>query len=95
MESRDLARVQRDVAVRVAELRRNLGLTQSEFADRALVSAHWVRRIEGGTRDLKMSTLVKLARCLGVDVSELFTRPSSSKAGPGRPKKAKRSRTGK
>lgn len=71
----------------MAELRRRLGLTQADFAERARVTAHWVRRIESGTRDLKISTLEKLARCLEVDVAELFERPSEPKAGPGRPRK--------
>lgn len=87
MERRDLGQLQGDVALRVAELRRRLGLTQADFAERAGVTAHWVRRIESGTRDLKISTLEKLARCLEVDVSDLFVRPTEPKAGPGRPRR--------
>lgn len=88
MEPRDVGRVQSDVALRVAELRRRLGLTQAEFAERAHVTPHWVRRIESGTRDLKISTLQKLAHHLSVDVAELFARPTEAKAGPGRPRRA-------
>ena len=87
MGARDAGQVQRDVALRVAELRRRVGLTQAEFAERAGVTAHWVRRIESGTRDLKISTLERIAYHLQVDVAELFAPATEPKAGPGRPRR--------
>jgi len=57
---------------RLAEVRRAKGFTQESLADKANVTALTVSYIEQGRQWPRISTLQKLAKCLGVSVSELF-----------------------
>lgn len=60
-------------AVRLKKLREAAKLSQKELAERAGVSVSIVFQSEQGQRiDPKMSTLVKLARALGVGVEQLI-----------------------
>lgn len=56
------------------EVRRELGLSQEEVAARAGTNLHQVGRLERGSRDIKLSTLVKLIDGLGVPLSEIVRR---------------------
>jgi len=61
------------LARRVKELRYAAGITQQELAHRAGLSMSVVTQIEIGTRtDPKLSTLLGLARGLGVEVADLL-----------------------
>ncbi len=57
---------------RLAELRRKRGLTQEQLAEKADVTALSIGFIEQGRRWPRLATLHKLARCLDVEVMELF-----------------------
>jgi transcriptional regulator with XRE-family HTH domain len=52
--------------------RRRLKLTQEALAERADMHTVEVGRAERGVRDLRISTIVKLARGLGVPAGELL-----------------------
>lgn len=57
---------------RLAELRRKRQLTQEQLAERADVTVLSIGFIEQGRRWPRIATLHKLARCLEVEVMELF-----------------------
>lgn len=66
--------------VQIAEIRKALGISQGELADRVGMSRPYLAQIENGTRNLTTSRQVALAEGLGVDPSELvdFSAPSQS-----------------
>ena len=66
--------------VQIAEVRKALGISQGELADRVGMSRPYLAQIENGTRNLTTSRQVALAEGLGVDPSELvdFSAPSQS-----------------
>lgn len=53
-------------------MRKELGLTQEQLADRAGLSSIYLGTIENGRRDPSVSTVFSLARGLGVPVPELL-----------------------
>lgn len=57
------------LANHMRDRRRALGLTQEELAEMAGLSANYVARIELGLRTPSLSTTVRLARALGLEVS--------------------------
>jgi len=63
---------------RLRELREEQGLSQTRLAQRADLNPSTVNQIELGVRLPTMGTLHKLARTLGVSVSELV--PDAPKA---------------
>lgn len=73
------------VGRRIAELRRAKAWTQEQLAEKLGSSVQWVSRIEGGTVNLTIHTLVGLGRVLDVDVVELFVAPAPEP--PRRPRK--------
>jgi transcriptional regulator with XRE-family HTH domain len=60
------------VAANLRRLREQAGLTQDALAQRASMDASELRRIEGARRDPGVRVVTRLARGLGVSVSELF-----------------------
>lgn len=83
---------------RVRTLREAMGLTQERFAERAGLSYKYYQAVEGGRKaDLRLSTIIKLASGLGIEVWQLFgpddpapslaTRGSGAKRPPGRGRK--------
>lgn len=60
------------LAMRIKRLRKAKGLTQEVLAHRAKLSHGYIARLEIGRHDPTLSTLKKLARALGVSVSELL-----------------------
>lgn len=58
-----------DVAEAVIRLRRRRGMTQQELADRMHTQQPAVARIESGQSNMRLSTLVELARALDAVVS--------------------------
>jgi transcriptional regulator with XRE-family HTH domain len=58
---------------RVRALREAMGLTQERFAERAGLSYKYYQAVEGGRKsDLRLSTIIKLAAGLGIEVWQLF-----------------------
>ena len=60
------------VAMRLRQFRRQRGLTQQALAEKARLSLGYVARLEIGRHDPKLSTLAKIAKALGMTVSELL-----------------------
>jgi transcriptional regulator with XRE-family HTH domain len=68
MATRDSQRLAR----RVRELREEGGLSQMDMVRRhGWTLSHW-QKIERGVLDPRMSTLLRIAKSLGVSASELF-----------------------
>lgn len=86
MKKADLVR---QVTGQLADLRRSLGVTQEELAERLDVPVQHISRIESGGQNITLATLQRFAVALGVSVSVVFV-PTAT--GPGRPPKTKRQR---
>lgn len=56
---------------RVGTIRRALGLTQEELAERAGIGGSYLARIEGGTRHPTLTVLAAIASSLGTSVATL------------------------
>jgi len=72
---------------RVAELRAVRGFTQREFAARAGLSDRYLQRVEAGTENLTVRTLVKLSNAFSVPLVELLAPPTMPRARLGRPRR--------
>lgn len=81
----DFDRVIHDVGRRIAECRRDLGLTQEEFAERLGMAPNNLQRVELGMQNLTVRTLVRVAKALGVKTGELFEAPRDRTVKVGRP----------
>lgn len=66
------ARRLKQLGERVKRLRKQKGLTQEQLADKVRVSSTYIGFIEQGQRNPSINTADKLARVLGVKLSELF-----------------------
>jgi transcriptional regulator with XRE-family HTH domain len=71
---------------RVAELRAERGWTQAAFAERMGIATKYLQRIEAGDENLTVSSLLRLAEALAVELEELFVPPTTLRR-PGRPQK--------
>lgn len=57
---------------RVAELRRNAGYSQEQFAFMCNVDRTYIGTIERGEKSPTLNTIVKISNALGITKSELF-----------------------
>ncbi len=58
---------------RIKELREALGLSQEAFAEKAGLTYKYYQKVEAGRkRDIRLSTLEKLAKACGVELWELL-----------------------
>ena len=57
---------------RVAELRRNAGYSQEQFAFKCELDRTYVGAIERGEKSPTLNTIVKIVNALGISKSELF-----------------------
>jgi transcriptional regulator with XRE-family HTH domain len=57
---------------RVAEVRKSRGVTQQQLAEQIGMSVVAIAYIETGKRWARLGTLSKIAKCLQVDIQELF-----------------------
>lgn len=63
----------RRLLARVRQIREARGLSQESFAERAGLKYKHYQSIEAGRKtDIRVSTLLKLAKACGVELSELF-----------------------
>jgi len=89
MGSLDADEVIGDLGYRISELRSGLSLTQSKMAELMEVSIQYYQRIEYGTENLTIRSLIRIANILGVGVNDLFVPPSSRETKRGRPARTK------
>lgn len=88
MRPLDPYRVVRWVGGRVAERRRDIGLTQEELAERLDVSIKYLQRVEAGQENLTIESVVTVANALEVAPGYLIQQPRSAPPRkPGRPRK--------
>jgi len=58
---------------RIKTLRETLGLSQEAFAEKAGLGYKYYQHVEAGRkRDIRLSTLEKLAKACGLELGELF-----------------------
>jgi len=67
--------LRRAVGGRIAEARRERGLTQEQLAERLSKSAKYVQRVESGSENLGLDSLAELSSALEVPPSSLFQLP--------------------
>jgi transcriptional regulator with XRE-family HTH domain len=62
------------LGARIRELRLRKGMRQEDFDDETElgITARGFQEIEYGHKDVRIYTLYKIAKCLGVDLSELL-----------------------
>ncbi|WP_018547459.1 helix-turn-helix domain-containing protein [Streptomyces sp. LaPpAH-108] len=56
---------------RIREVREERGLTQQQVFLRAPLSRTYYQHVENGTKNPKLETLLRIARAIGVPLSEL------------------------
>ena len=54
-------------------LRKQRGLAQEKFANDAEIDRRYMSDIENGKRNISIDVIERLAKCLGMRVSELFS----------------------
>ena len=64
--------MQRALGERIRELRKKAGYSQEGFADAAGVHRTYMGTLERGEANVSLSNLHKIAKALGITLSELF-----------------------
>lgn len=81
------ADLRRSVGGRIAEARRERGLTQEQLGERMDASGKWVQRVESGSENLELDTLAAFAAALDLPASSLLYPPIAPRAArAGRPR---------
>jgi transcriptional regulator with XRE-family HTH domain len=62
----------RQMGVRIRKLREARGMSQAVLAKKARITREYVNKLEAGRYDPTVGVLTKLARALGVPVTELL-----------------------
>lgn len=57
---------------RVAELRKNAGYSQEQFAFKCNVDRTYIGTIERGEKSPTLNTIYKIAKALGITIKDLF-----------------------
>lgn len=72
--SEDFAGQYRQIGAKIMYFRKMRRYTQEELAFRASISASYLSRIERGVykKGLPLSTIMKIAKALGVELSAIF-----------------------
>lgn len=84
-----LLEVQRSIAANVRRWRARRGLTQEALAEAAELGPVHLRKIERGTENVTISTLIALADALEVKPGVLIRKARLAEPKPGRPRKSK------
>lgn len=69
-----------NVGIQIARLRQQLGLSQTQLAARAGMSAPKVSVLECSPKDAKLSTLIRIARALGLGLKVEFVPVKSGRS---------------
>lgn len=64
--------VQQRVSRNIQRIRRNKDLSQEEVAHRAAIHQTYLSGVETGKRNPSILVLERIAKALGVDISEIF-----------------------
>lgn len=64
--------IKRSLGLRIRQLRMSKGLTQEQLADLSGISRQYIGDVERGERNIAIVNIEKIARALGVTLSELF-----------------------
>jgi transcriptional regulator with XRE-family HTH domain len=75
------------LAANVRRERERLGFTQESLAEHAALDYGWVRKLERGVVDLRIQTLVRIAKALNTTPSRLLRTAKLQPRRPGRPGK--------
>ncbi|NLT06811.1 MAG: helix-turn-helix transcriptional regulator [Solirubrobacterales bacterium] len=75
-------RIAGEFAQRLKQMRVRSGLSQAELARRAAVSHSEIYRLEAGTREPRLGTVIELARGLGLDTGDLVEGLGENGSGP-------------
>lgn len=73
----DEKRIRQDFANRLKRLRVERGIPQEQLAHQAGLERSYISQVEKGGRDVRLTTIHKLAAALGVDPAKLITDESS------------------
>lgn len=63
----------KEVGQRIMELRKNMGITQAELAEKSGLTAQFVSYAEGGHRAMRPENLMRIAAALGVSTDYILT----------------------
>ncbi|HZU34015.1 MAG TPA: helix-turn-helix transcriptional regulator [Candidatus Angelobacter sp.] len=69
---KSMPEAQAKLGERVRQLREERGWSQEGFAHEGQLGRSFAGAIERGEKDIRLSTLIKLAKTLGVSLSQLF-----------------------
>lgn len=72
MSTADEAKLLRAFGKHLADIRKNKGMTQSGLAERVNMSVVTIAYLETGKRWVRINTLYKIAKALGVDMGDLL-----------------------
>jgi DNA-binding XRE family transcriptional regulator len=72
--ARTIAKEQRQLGLRLRQLREGLSLTQQDAAERAGLHPIAITRLENGKQNATLSTLVCLALAYRISLDELFVK---------------------
>jgi HTH-type transcriptional regulator / antitoxin HipB len=86
----DAEKLKDHVGRRIAELRERAGLTQADVAETIGTTVSNLQRIEYGTQNVTLETLVKVANALGVKVADFLAEVEGPNEQRGRGRPAKR-----
>lgn len=76
-----------DLGRRLADLRAERGLTQEQLAAKLDVTVQYVQRVERGSENLTVRSIVRLVNALNITIGELFVASKSPDRPAGRPPK--------
>ena len=62
----------RKIATRIKELRKNSALTQEQLAEKANIDYKFFQKIENGTRNITVNTLIRICDRLNVSLKDFF-----------------------
>ena len=62
----------RKIAARIKELRKNSALTQEQLAEKANIDYKFFQKIENGTRNITVNTLIRICDSLNVSLKDFF-----------------------
>ena len=82
----DPAAILKNVGYRISEMRRERMMTQDVLATRADVTLKYIQRVESGSENLTLLSLVRFANILEKDLSEFLLPAVIVVRKPGRPK---------